>query len=142
MQIKKIETLNINFIKRVLVFIVGLCIMAFGVSFSVKAGIGVSPISCVPYIYSLYFSLSIGEFTILLNAIFMLIQIAILRKKYKLIQLVQLPALIFFGYCIDITMSMVKNLNPSNYMEQFILCILSCLVCKKRSHLNTDSRNT
>ena len=128
MQIKKIETLNINFIKRVLVFIVGLCIMAFGVSFSVKAGIGVSPISCVPYIYSLYFSLSIGEFTILLNAIFMLIQIAILRKKYKLIQLVQLPALIFFGYCIDITMSMVKNLNPSNYMEQFILCILSCLV--------------
>ena len=128
MQMKKIETLNINFMKRVLVFIVGLCIMAFGVSFSVKAGIGVSPISCVPYIYSLYFSLSIGEFTILLNAIFMLIQIAILRKKYKLIQLVQLPALIFFGYCIDITMSMVKNLNPSNYMEQFILCILSCLV--------------
>ena len=128
MQMKKIETLNINFMKRVLVFIVGLCIMAFGVSFSVKAGIGVSPISCVPYIYSLYFSLSIGEFTILLNAIFMLIQIAILRKKYKLIQLVQLPALIFFGYCIDITMSVVKNLNPSNYMEQFILCILSCIV--------------
>ena len=128
MQMKKIETLNINFMKRVLVFIVGLCIMAFGVSFSVKAGIGVSPISCVPYIYSLYFPLSIGEFTILLNAIFMLIQIAILRKNYKLIQLVQLPALIFFGYCIDVTMSMVKNLNPSNYMEQFILCILSCLV--------------
>ena len=60
MQMKKIETLNINFMKRVLVFIVGLCIMAFGVSFSVKAGIGVSPISCVPYIYSLYFPLSIG----------------------------------------------------------------------------------
>ena len=33
MQIKKIETLNINFMKRILVFIVGLCIMAFGVSF-------------------------------------------------------------------------------------------------------------
>lgn len=128
MQMKKIEILNINFMKRVVVFIVGLCIMAFGVSFSVKAGIGISPISCVPYIYSLHFPLSIGEFTILLNVIFMIIQIAILRKNYKLIQLVQLPALIFFGYSIDITMALVENLNPSNYMEQFILCILSCIV--------------
>lgn len=95
MQMKKIEILNINFMKRVVVFIVGLLIMAFGVSFSVKAGIGISPISCVPYIYSLHFPLSIGEFTILLNVIFMIIQITILRKNYKLIQLVQLPALIF-----------------------------------------------
>jgi len=102
--------------------------MAFGVAFSVKANIGVSPISCVPYIYSLYFPLTIGEFTILINALFMLIQVIILRKKYNIIQLVQLPAIIVFGYCIDITMALVKNLNPSNYMEQLFLCLFSCVV--------------
>lgn len=122
------KIININFIKRVLVFIVGLCIMAFGVSLSVKAAIGISPISCVPYIYSLNFDLSMGEFTILLNIIFMFLQMIILRKKYKLIQLVQLPALLFFGYSIDMTMILVENLTPSNYMQEFILCILSCIV--------------
>jgi uncharacterized membrane protein YczE/cytidylate kinase len=112
----------------VLVFVAGLFIMAFGVTFSVKADIGVSPISCVPYIYSLHFPLSIGEFTIILNALFMLIQISILRKKYNIIQLVQLPAIIVFGYCIDITMALLENLSPTNYMEQLILCLIACVV--------------
>ena len=102
--------------------------MAFGISFSIKADIGVSPISCVPYIYSLKFPLSIGEFTIILNALFMVIQIAILRKKYNIVQLVQLPAIIIFGYCIDIAMPLVENLNPINYMEQLILCLIACVV--------------
>ena len=102
--------------------------MAFGISFSIKADIGVSPISCVPYIYSLKFPLSIGEFTIILNALFMVIQIAILRKKYNIVQLVQLPAIIVFGYCIDIAMPLVENLNPINYMEQLILCLIACVV--------------
>ena len=102
--------------------------MAFGVTFSVKADIGVSPISCVPYIYSLHFPLSIGEFTIILNVLFMLIQISILRKNYNIIQLVQLPAIIVFGYCIDITMALLENLSPSNYMEQLILCLIACVI--------------
>jgi uncharacterized membrane protein YczE/cytidylate kinase len=122
------KIINLNFIKRVLVFVAGLFIMAFGVTFSVKADIGVSPISCVPYIYSLHFPLSIGEFTIILNALFMLIQISILRKKYNIIQLVQLPAIIVFGYCIDITMALLENLSPTNYMEQLILCLIACVV--------------
>lgn len=102
--------------------------MAFGVTFSVKANIGVSPISCVPYIYSIYFPLTIGEFTIILNALFMVIQILILRKKYDLVQLVQLPAIIVFGYCIDITMTLFENLEATNYIEQLILCLLACVV--------------
>lgn len=64
MHMQKIKIINVSFMKRVLIFIIGFFIMAFGVSFSVKAGRGVSPISCVPYVYSLYFLLSIGEFTI------------------------------------------------------------------------------
>lgn len=102
--------------------------MAFGVTFSVKANIGVSPISCVPYIYSIYFPLTIGEFTIILNSLFMVIQILILRKKYDLVQLVQLPAIIVFGYCIDITMTLFENLEATNYIEQLILCLLACVV--------------
>jgi len=119
---------NKNFIKRLSIFTIGLFVMAFGVTFSVKADLGVSPISCVPYIYSLEFPLSIGEFTIILNILFMVLQILILRKKYNPFYLVQLPAIIVFGYCIDITMVLLEDLNPSSYMEKLILCLISCVV--------------
>jgi uncharacterized membrane protein YczE/cytidylate kinase len=126
--LQKEKIININFIKRVLIFIIGLFIMALGVSLSVKADIGISPISCVPYIYSLKLSLTIGELTIILNSLFILAQILILGKKYNLLQLVQLPAVILFGYCIDIAMSLTENLHPTNYFEQLILCLLACVI--------------
>jgi len=139
---KKENIININLFKRLFVFIVGLFIMSFGVSFSVKADIGVSPISCVPYIYSVYFPLTIGQFTILLNVLFMGIQIAILRKKYNPFQLVQLPAIIVFGYCIDVAMFLVESLIPSNYIEQLILCLISCAVLAFGIFLVVKSRFT
>ena len=60
----------------------GLTIMAFGVAFSIKAALGTSPISSVPYVTSTISGLSVGTTTIIMNFMFVLIQIAILRKKY------------------------------------------------------------
>lgn len=56
--------------------------MAFGVAFSIKAALGTSPISSVPYVTSTISGLSVGTTTIIMNFMFVLIQIAILRKKY------------------------------------------------------------
>ncbi|ARU47740.1 hypothetical protein [Sulfurospirillum diekertiae] len=78
--------LTLNMTKRIVVFILGQFIMALGVSLSVKANLGVSPISCVPYVYSLTLPLSLGELTILLNLIFIAMQMAVLRKNYQWIQ--------------------------------------------------------
>lgn len=69
--------------------ILGLFILALGVSLSVKADLGVTPISCVPYVYSIVVPFSLGELTIFMNAIFILLQIVILRRKYRYIQLIQ-----------------------------------------------------
>lgn len=90
--------------------------MALGVSLSVKADLGVSPISCVPYVYSLTLPLTLGEITILLNLFFILMQMLILRKNYHLAQLVQLPVVIVFGYCIDFTLHLISTLQPTSYI--------------------------
>lgn len=92
--------------------------MALGVSLSVKANLGVSPISCVPYVYSLTMPLSLGELTILLNLVFIVSQMAVLRKNYQWAQLVQLPSVIVFGYCIDFTMHLLSSLSPTSYVAQ------------------------
>lgn len=117
-----------NLLRRFTAFIIGLFIMAMGVALSVKSQLGLSPISCTPYVLSLKFQPTLGEVTIIFNALLMLIQIIILRKKYKWGQLIQLPMVIIFGYFIDLSMLMIVDLNVSSYILQIFSCILSCIV--------------
>lgn len=71
--------------KRIIFLCLGFTIMAFGVAFSIKAALGTSPISSVPYVTSTISGLSVGTTTIIMNFMFVLIQIAILRKKIRLV---------------------------------------------------------
>lgn len=48
-------------VKRYVLLCVGLTIMAFGVAFSIKAGLGTSPISSLPYVLSLLTPLTSGN---------------------------------------------------------------------------------
>lgn len=106
--------------------IAGLFFMALGVSLSVKANLGVSPISCVPYIYSLVLPFSLGELTIFMNGIFIVLQLAILRKEYQFIQLVQFIAVIVLGYFIDFTLLLISWITPASYFEQLVTLLASC----------------
>lgn len=115
-------------LRQCLTFIVGLFIMSLGVTFSVKANLGVSPVSCVPYIYSLKYPLTLGQSTIIMNIILILLQIVLLRKNYQLFQLIQLPVVFLFGYFIDLTMKLFSWMTPNTYIVQALICILGCIV--------------
>ena len=54
-------------VRRYIVFLLGLFINSMGVGLITKANLGTSPISAIPYVLSLRFSLSLGEFTILFS---------------------------------------------------------------------------
>ena len=110
--------------KRLIFLCVGLIIMAFGVAFSIKASLGTSPISSVPYVTSKISALSVGTTTIIMNFIFVLIQIAILNKDYDYFQLLQLPAAVLFGTMIDVAEYALTNISYSNYFQQWILCAI------------------
>lgn len=73
---------NIKSIKRWILLIVGLLIMAFGVGFSIKGNLGTSPISSLPYVTGQISGLTVGTTTIIMHCVLILLQILILRKKY------------------------------------------------------------
>ena len=98
--------------------------MAFGVAFSIQAGLGTSPISSVPYATSEISGLSVGTTTIIMNFLFVLIQIAILRRQYDWFQILQFPAAILFGTVIDLAERFIRSITYSNYMEQWLLCLI------------------
>ena len=112
----------------ILVLTIALFIMAFGVSLSVKANLGTSPISCVPYIISLFSPLTIGQATIIMHVVFISIQIILLRRNYKPLQLLQLPVAFIFGYFTDFTMWLLSDLHPSTYLLQWFFTMLSLVV--------------
>ncbi len=117
-----------NLLPGPVIFIFGLFIMALGVTLSVKANLGVSPISCVPYVYSLKYPLTLGQTTIILNVLLIFLQIALLRRKYQLFQLIQLPVVFIFGFFIDFTMQMFSWLEPEGYLARAFICLLGCAV--------------
>lgn len=73
-----------SLIKRYILLLAGLTVMAFGVAFSIKGNLGTSPISSVPYAVSRFTPLTVGTATIVMHCVFIVIQIAVLRKKYQL----------------------------------------------------------
>ena len=118
------EKTHIYIIRRYLLLLVGLAIMAFGVAFSIKASLGTSPVSSVPYVVSLFAPLTVGTATIIMHCVFILLQILILRKKYHPIQLMQLPVAFFFGYLTDFGVWAVQGITCDHYLQQWLVCLI------------------
>ena len=124
----ELNKLPIYILKRYLLLLVGLSIMAFGVAFSIKASLGTSPISSVPYVVSLFAPLTVGTATIVMHCVFILLQILILRRNYHPIQLMQLPVAVFFGYLTDFGVWAVRGIHCSTYWQQWIVCLIGILL--------------
>ena len=120
----RVEKTHIYIIRRYLLLLAGLAIMAFGVAFSIKASLGTSPISSVPYVVSLFAPLTVGTATIIMHCVFILLKILILRKKYHPIQLMQLPVAFFFGYLTDFGVWAVQGITCDYYLQQWLVCLI------------------
>ena len=116
------------FIKKLVVLVVGLFILAFGIALSSKSGIGVSPSASLSYVLSQIFPFSMGTFTMAVNVIFILVQILLLRKDYKIINLLQLGVVFVFGYFTDLTLAIVEPVQIEAYWLKLVLSVVSCVI--------------
>ena len=117
-----------NKLKRYLLFLVGLFVNALGVSLVTKANLGTSPISSIPYVLSLNFPFTLGNFTIFFSIFLIVLQILILRKNFKLENILQIPVSIAFGYFIDLSMFLFFWVDPQNYLLKIVALLIGCAV--------------
>lgn len=115
-------------LKRYIIFFVGLFIVSLGVSFVTKASLGTSPISSIPYVLSLAYKPTLGQFTILFSFFLVALQIIILGKQFKLVSLLQLIVSIVFGYFIDFTMLFLEGMNPDKYILKIVSLLIGCVI--------------
>ena len=114
--------------KRYLVFLVGLFISSLGVSLITKADLGTSPISAIPYVLSLHFPLTLGQFTIAFSLFLILLQLIMLRRRFKPEHLLQIPISVAFGTFIDLTMALLDFLAPQSYPAKVGFLLIGCVV--------------
>ena len=112
-------------IKRIMLFVGGLFVMSLGVGLSIKSGLGVTPISSIPYSLALASGVNIGITTIIFNAILVFLQIPILKKRFKAKRLLQLINTVMFGYFTDLSLWILSPMPGLPLDVNFTLLIVS-----------------
>lgn len=109
---------------RIPMYFVGLFIMTIGIALSVKSNLGVSPVSSIPYTMTCVWGIEMGKATIIFHAALVFIQILILRKRFKPINLLQVVVGIVFGYFTTFCNYLATYLPSTDNMVMRIVLML------------------
>lgn len=126
------KSANRLLLRRYLLFLVSLFINAFGIALITRALLGTSPITSTTYVLSMFTPLTMGQWTIVLNLLFMLFELPFMTREHlrtdRRIYLLQIPVTLFFGVFIDFSMGALGWLEPHSYAGQIVSLLCGCFV--------------
>lgn len=117
-----------NLFFRVCVYIAGLLLLAFGVAISINSGLGVSPVNSLPFVLAQVSGMGLGTCVTLVFSTYILIQILILRKNFRSIDLTQIIFSTLFGYFVDFTKFVLGDWVIPTYAGKLLMLALSIIV--------------
>ncbi len=109
--------------RRYFYLLTGIAIAGVSIAAVAQAGLGISPISTLPYVLSTLTDYSFGTMNFVVNVVFVLLQIAILRSRFRLFSLLQIPFVFLFSASIDIGMWIVSYFPMTTYPVQLTVSI-------------------
>lgn len=109
-------------------FVLGIIISALGISLITKVGLGTSAIASPAYVLSHIFPFSFGTFSFAVSCVMILIEIAIQKKNFPIVQYLQFPAGLLLGVLIDFYMLMMQSWLIDDYMMKIIVLLIGCAV--------------
>lgn len=104
-----------NMILRLVVMFFGLAMVAASVALTRASGLGTSPISCIPAVLSFTTDWTIGTWTFVINVLFVIIQIVLLRRDFNPIQFLQIAFVFVFSAMIDFFVPLCAAIPMPNY---------------------------
>lgn len=116
-------------IKRIILLIIGVAIVGGSSALTLKAAIGVGAWDALAQTGSLVSGIEVGTIGMCFNFLCILVQIIVLRKKFKIIQLLQIPVSILLGIIINFMLYRVYNLFIiDTYWLNLLLLILGYII--------------
>ena len=117
-----------NVVLRLIVMLAGVAITSASVALTRATGLGTSPVSCFPATLSYLTPLTIGTWTFIMNVVFVLIQIALLRRDFNPVQLLQIPYVFVFSALIDAFVPLCELIPMGNYALQITWSVIGCFM--------------
>ena len=116
--------------KRIFIYVIGTFLLGVGVTFSIKADLGVSPVSALGYAISLITAISVGTAVFLSNFVFIGVQIILSRKFEGKQYILQLISSVLVSVFIDLTLSLGSSLPVATtwWMKLIYLAISLVIV--------------
>ena len=121
MKIKKL-------IYQIAVYCVGLLILAFGVAFAINSNLGISPVNSVPYVVHLVSGINMGMLVTLFFLLLIVMQIILLRRNFKPIDLTQIIFSTIFGYFVNVARAIVGDFTIPTYAGQLLMLAISIVL--------------
>ena len=106
-------------LSRWVIYVIGMLVLALGLTLNTKTGLGVSPILSLAYCSTQIWGVNLGDATFVLYALFVIAQLIIRGKRRQWYDLLQLPLSLVFSRVLNlydrfITYDPAKHGLPSN----------------------------
>ncbi len=123
-----------SFLWQHLLLFISLYLMTLGVVLCIKSYLGSSVISSLPLAFSIAGSggvmpeWTVGGYTVLMNFVFVVLQVAVLRRRFEPVQLFQLVIGFVFGWLIDLNAGMLAGLECESLWSKTMVQLAGCTV--------------
>ena len=119
--------------KRILVYVLGLYIMAVGVVCSSRSALGVTPVSSLGNVLYLIGSsagapsfVNLGNCTTAVFCLYLVAEFLVLRRDFQLSMLLQVAAALLFGQLVNLASTMLFFLPaPGSYLMRLVYLLIS-----------------
>ena len=112
--------------KRVFNYIFGLFLITLGVAFSIKSGLGSTPVASVPYSLNLILGIDLGITTLMFQIFLVCLELVLLRGDFKRKHFLQVFVSLIFGAFTSFSISLMSFVPPAdNLMVAFLMSFIS-----------------
>jgi len=115
----------VQFVIRILVYCLGLLLLAFGVAISVNSNLGVSPVNSLPYVISKILGVQLGTCVTVVFCSYIALQVLILRREFQPVNLLQILFSTLFGYFVDFAKFLIGDFALPGYVGKLVMLAVS-----------------
>ena len=123
-------------VKKAVFYFGGLFIMTIGLNVSKLSNLGITAASSTARVLELLTPLTLGVCSMIVFIIMVLLQLVILKKRFRATNILGIPMAVLFGYLVDITGTdpdafghlLIWVPKPETYAMQFLYMIISVVI--------------
>ena len=112
-------------VRRVFNYVFGMFLITLGVAFSIKSGLGSTPVASIPYALNLILNMDLGITTFMFQIFLVMLQLILLGKDFKPKHFFQVIVSVIFGFFTTFSMSLTSFILPA---DNLIIALLMCAV--------------